>query len=219
MSTIFNREKRALNKKLKKERMERILKAAHRVFLRFPYFEVSMDSIRKIADVPQGRAEMYFGTREDLFLQVLVRASRSWTDDTEAALMASEGELEPSRVSEIITDSITEHADFFRLRALLPMVLEQRLEMTSIMEVTTGMTGHISRLAETISHRCPQIRVAAAHRLLMLLGAYASSLHEAAHESTAMNRLWNSSDSSGLQLDFSSELEILTDTLVGQAVS
>ena len=43
MTALLDQKKRALNKRLKQERMDRILVAAHRAFLRFPYAEVTMD--------------------------------------------------------------------------------------------------------------------------------------------------------------------------------
>jgi AcrR family transcriptional regulator len=219
MSNLFNREKRALNKKLKAERMERILAAAHRVFLRFPYFEVSMDSIRKIADVPQGRAEMYFGTREDLFLRVLRIASRAWAEELEASLTDEEGDLDPGQIAELLTASVQLHPDFFRLRGLLPMVFEQRLEMDSIMTVSGGLGADIGRVADALSARCDAIDASAARRLLLLLQAYGSSLHEAAHQDTSMNRLFNDEESSGFHLDLQAELAALVDTLVARSIN
>ncbi len=79
MAALLNRSKLERAKSLKKERIESILLAGLRAFERFSYAEVTLDSVRKLANVPEGKPELYFGTREELFLRVLNRESQKWS--------------------------------------------------------------------------------------------------------------------------------------------
>lgn len=217
MAALLDRNKRIQNKQLKKERIEKIVKAAHRAFLSFPYFEVTLDSIRKMADVPQGKPELYFGSREDLFLRVLASASKGWAEELENILQTESETISSDQAAEILMASVQLHPDFFRLRGFLPMVLEQGLETASVMALTNGMKENIRSCAAALERRCPDIGQESGTRLLLLLHAYASSLYQIAYESSAMNRLWNDADSSGYRVKFLNELQTLCETLVAQA--
>lgn len=91
------------------ERRRQILSCAVRLFAELPYDDVSTGDVAREAGVARGLINHYFGTKKDLFLEV-VRVMVTVPD--EALLQLPAGDL-PTRVSASVTwflDAVSRHA-------------------------------------------------------------------------------------------------------------
>ncbi len=216
MTALLNRDKLERSKKLKKERIESILQAGLRAFQRFSYPEVTLDSIRKLANVPEGKPELYFGSREELFLRVLSRQSKLWSSALQERLRHSDEQLSPNQVATVLIESVEEHPEFFHLRALLPMVLEHIIDVGAVTILFTTIEGHMQQCGEELGRRCPPLSARDAMRMMVLFQTYASSLLQLTDPSRAMARLSAAEGAGGLAINPEQELNSLAAGLVAR---
>ena len=99
-----NRTRKA--REARQERAKIILEAAHAAFTRYPYSEVSLDTLGQQAGVKQGQATLAYRSREALFMTVVLAQMRKWYDALEADLNASDDPLSPEEAADIIADKL-----------------------------------------------------------------------------------------------------------------
>lgn len=214
MAALLNRSKLERAKSLKKERIESILLAGLRAFERFSYAEVTLDSVRKLANVPEGKPELYFGTREELFLRVLNRESQNWSATLRDGLDCADDELSPNRLSRLLVESFQAHPEFFHLSALLPMVLEHIIDVGAVSIFFTTTTNQLRITADAIRRHCPRLSAREAVELLLLFQTYASGIYQLADPSRAMARLSAAEHVNGMVIDLETEVEAMATDLV-----
>ena len=124
MGKLIDQAKRAQAKEAKEDRKRLIRDAAQESFVNQPYVDVSLDAICLRARLRKGIAAMYFGSKEELFLDLLQRQLVVWSDD----LCARLGEIRSGAgksLVEVVASSLAERPVLTRLLGLLPVVLEQ----------------------------------------------------------------------------------------------
>lgn len=216
MASLLDRSKLERAKALKNERMESILEAGLRAFLRFSYPEVTLDSVRKLANVPEGKPELYFGSREELFLKVLSRQSQAWTTTFRNLLRRTPDPLSPEQLAAVLTNSVTEHPEFCHLRALLPMVLEHIIDVGAVTIFFASINGQLRLAAADLTRKCPRLGESDSVRLVVLFQTYASSLHQLAEPSRALARLSAAEGADGLVADYDRELAIIASDMASR---
>jgi len=219
MAALLDRSKLERAKTLKNERMEKILQAGLRAFQRFSYAEVTLDSVRKLANVPEGKPELYFGSREELFLRVLNRQFQAWASALQDTLEAAAEPLSPDRLARVLVDSVRHQPEFCHLRALLPMVLEHIIDDGAVTIFFASVNSQLNRCSEDLARRCPTLCKRDAIHLLVVFQAYASSLYQLAEPASALARLSATESAEGLDMDYESELISLASWLVSRFVS
>ncbi len=129
MGKLIDQAKRARARAAKGDRKRQIRSAALDSFVNQPYVDVTLDSICLRAKLRKGLAAMYFGSKEELFLDLLQRQLQAWSE----ALVARLGEPgdEGGEAVAAVVASLEERPILTRLLGLLPVVLEQNLDVSA----------------------------------------------------------------------------------------
>ena len=148
-----NRTRRA--REAREERAKRILEAAHTAFIRFPYSEVSLDTLGQQAGVKQGQATLAYRTREELFMTVIRKQMKEWYDALDSSLSSSNDPLSPEEIADLVASSLAERPDLTRLLGPLHMVLELHEDGMQVHTFYHWQRERLLELAETMANRLP----------------------------------------------------------------
>src|SRR5271157_4986746 len=100
----------------KEQRRENILDAAQRVFFEKGLATATMDDIAETAELSKGTLYLYYKSKEDLYLTVLMRGMELLYDVfNEVATGAYSPPKMLSRLSEAYLDYFNKHRDYFRM--------------------------------------------------------------------------------------------------------
>jgi AcrR family transcriptional regulator len=147
------RMKRA--RRAREERAARILAAAHTSFVRFPYSEVSLDTIGQQAGVKQGQASLAFRSREELFITVVRTALGKWFDEFETRLGGSDEDLTVEAASELIASTLAEHHELTRILGSLHTALEIHEDGLQVHEFYQWQYRRLLATAAMLAARIP----------------------------------------------------------------
>ncbi|MBD3854336.1 MAG: TetR family transcriptional regulator, partial [Acidobacteria bacterium] len=145
MGKLIDRKKRERAKQQRAVRKKRVMEEARSTFVRMPYVEVNLDTIGQAADVNRGVASMYFRSKEELFLLLLRDELAEWYREIEKNLGHVNGSLDRGALADLLARSVAERPTMSRYLSLLPVVLEQNIE---VMEVFRFQRWRRDRMAE-----------------------------------------------------------------------
>ena len=117
-----NRTRKA--REARKERAKRILETAESAFVRYPYSDITLDTIGQMAGVKQGQATLAFRSREELYLNIIRRRMTDWYAALEGGLTASDDPLTREEAANFVAASLAERPDFTRLLGPLHAAME-----------------------------------------------------------------------------------------------
>lgn len=208
MGKLINREKLVRAKQQRVQRKQRILEEAGSVFMRMAYTEVTLDTIGQRADVERGIASMYFGSKESLFLVLFRDCLAEWFDCLEQRLSdAVEEDIDRDGLAALLARSVAERPPLTRFLSLLPVVLEQDLEVMEVYRFQRWRSDRMSKVGELIEKKTGAIGSGSGFGLLYRLQLAAAGLETASNPrgSAAFDR--EDPDLAGLWLDLESELK------------
>ncbi|GGM01376.1 TetR/AcrR family transcriptional regulator [Deinococcus aerophilus] len=125
MISDCSRPIRARSATEKRQRRDDILRAAERLWAGTSYTDLSMNEVAREAGLAKGTLYLYFGTKEDLFLELLAGHLRDWTGRLEEALRREQ----PTTLTQLADVLVAVSADNGALRRLLVLystVLERQ---------------------------------------------------------------------------------------------
>jgi AcrR family transcriptional regulator len=207
MGRLINRERRKRAKLAKAERMEAIRREAVRSFLKHSFVEVDLDAIGRRAGVKKGVASMYFGSREELFIEILRTELDDWFSALEHALETGPIRLTTVRLARTLAGSMADRTLLCRLLALAPVALEQNMEIIEAYRLHRWQLERMTEVGGALERRCTRLGdgdgVRLLHRLLLLVAGiqpYADP-----RGSLAVNLL--DPDFEALRVDMAEEIE------------
>jgi AcrR family transcriptional regulator len=207
MGRLIDRERRTRAKQAKKERMRAIREEANRSFLKLPYFEVTLDAIGRRAGVKKGVASMYFGTKEELFLEMLRGELDGWYRELLEKLRERPARLSGRQLARLVASGLAERQLATRLLALAPVVLEQNME---IMEADRFHRWQRERMIEVggeIERRALGLAEGRGVGLLHRIQLVAASVHAYAYPRGSLAFNLYDPDFEDFKLDMGRELE------------
>lgn len=148
-----NRTRRA--KEAREERAKIILEAAYAAFTRFPYSEVSLDTLGQKAGVKQGQASLAFRSREELFLTIVTRSIKEWYDALEVILRSSDDPVDPEEFADLVAASLAARPDLTRLLGPLHMCFELHDDGMQVHAFYRWQRERLLELAELVTTRLP----------------------------------------------------------------
>jgi AcrR family transcriptional regulator len=122
---LHRRRTRAVYESAKQERRRDLLAAAERLFAARDYEEVAVAEIASAACLAKGTVYLYFGTKEELFLELVSRQLVAWTTQLTENLR---GERSASQAARVVASTLAERPVLLRLLALLHVVLERNVD-------------------------------------------------------------------------------------------
>ena len=207
MGRLIDRKRRERAKEAKVERMADIRREAVRSFLKLPYVEVSLDAIGRRAGVKKGVASMYFGSREELFLELIRAELGAWFDAVETSLDAHPARLTDARLARILASSLGDRPVLCRFLALAPVALEQNMEIVESFRLHRWQLERMTEIGATLRRKSPALKDGGGVRLLHRVLLFAAGIQPYADPrgSLAVNLL--DPDFEALQLDIATEVE------------
>ena len=86
MGRLIDPNRTRLAREARQERAKKILDAADSAFVRFPYSQITLDTLGQQAGVKQGQATLAYRSREELFMTVMLTRMKEWYDALETDL-------------------------------------------------------------------------------------------------------------------------------------
>jgi AcrR family transcriptional regulator len=157
MGKLIDPERTKKAKQAREERASRILEAAEAAFIRFPYSEITLDTIGQQAGVKQGQATLAFRSREELYLTVVRNRLTEWYDALETRVTAGDDPLSASEVADLVSSSLAERPDLTRLLGPLHMVFEVHEDGIQVHNFYHWQRGRLLAIADAIARRMPEI--------------------------------------------------------------
>jgi AcrR family transcriptional regulator len=169
MGGLIDRERRDRARQAKADRMSRIREEAVRSFVSLPYFEVTLDGIGHRAGVKKGVASMYFGTKEELYLELLRAELDGWYSELEQRLGAQGSRLSDDRLGRLVAGTLAARPVLARLVSLAPVVLEQSPEIVEAYRFQTWQRERMLAVGGKLELRSLGVREGRGVRLLHLV--------------------------------------------------
>ncbi len=207
MGRLINREKLKRAKENRAVRKQQIFELARSTFARMPYVEVTLDTIGQKADVDRGIASMYFRTREELFLLLLRDELAEWFTALESEFSGCNGEMSIDRLAELIARSLGERPVLTRFLSVMPVVLEQNVELMEVFRFQRWRRDRIVEIGEAIEKVFPDLAAGDGFKVLYLAQLLVTGLEPAANPRGSAAFEKGDPDYAGFWIDLAKELE------------
>ncbi len=146
--------KRARTDAQKAQRRATLLDAAARMFRDQPLESISLNAIAREANVSKASVYRYFGSREELFLQLTLGEFEGWREALTTRLDRLEGRGDAATIAAALVEATIEHETFARLASMLTTVLERNVTTEAVyafkMEMMGGVAGMLGALGRAL---------------------------------------------------------------------
>ena len=162
---------RARSQEAKQVRRDAILDAARRLFEEKSYEGLTVDAVAKTSRIAKGTVYLYFGTKEAIFLELLLGEVESWF----AALAEPLEAVRPGDVraiAELLAGSLGERRTLRRLASLLHQTLEQNVDADTVRSFKLRALDSMAPTAARLERRLPQLSAGDGLKLLLDLHAF-----------------------------------------------
>jgi AcrR family transcriptional regulator len=203
---LIDKQKLARNRRERGDRKRRILEAARRAFLRMPYSGIDLETIAKLAKVRDGQPAMYFGSKEELFVQILQGELRLWEEEVASCLGVEDERHELDEVVATLARTVAESRLLTRLLTLMPMVVEQHPDPSEVLGAYHEMSRSVERTGALIDHRVRALQAGDGARLLRRLHILIPGLQEHARPTGIAALRVADADLATVEGDFETEL-------------
>lgn len=209
MGRLIDPARRAAAKEAKEERTHRIRKEALRSFVKLPFVEVTLDAIGQRAGAKRGVASMYFGSKEELFLQLLREELDPFYEELLKQLRARAARLPNPRLARLLAHELAGRTVLCRLLALAPIVLEQNMEIMEAHRFHRWQRDRMSEVGREIERRSRGLDRGEGLRLLLRLQLMAAAAYPFADPRGSLAVNLHDPDFADFHLDVAEELEQL----------
>lgn len=207
-------KRRARKDEDKEARRTAILAAAARLIADRPPTELKMAEVAAGAGLAKGTLYLYFATREELLLALLVERLWRWLDDVDAGL-ATRRHPTAVEIARLFTRTLERHPPLARLLAILQGILEHNLPFATALEFKSQLLGRMAATAALLERALPRLRGQGV-RVLLQMNALLIGLQQMADPSEVMARALAEPPLSALRVDFDKELpRAITALLIG----
>jgi len=180
MGKLINQEKRKLARAQRDAMRARILDAARKSYMTFPFAQVDLETIRKRAKVRSGLPSLLFGSIESLFIELIAIELEEWYRAVHARLDEDQSPLGEAEVADLLAESLAERETLTRLLTLLPHVLEHQMEQIGVMLLDRSQKEWKAKIARALEARVPCLETGDGALFLRRLEILASGLQNAA---------------------------------------
>lgn len=180
MGKLINQDRRKQAREQRDAARLRILDAARKSYLTFPFNQVDLDAIRKRARVRRGLPSLLFGSIESLFMELIAIDLEEWYRAVHARLSADEGPLSEAEAAGLFAETLAEREALTRLLNLLPHVLEHQMEQLGVMLLDQSQKQWKQKIARALEARVACLQPGDGALFLRRLEVLASGLQTVA---------------------------------------
>jgi AcrR family transcriptional regulator len=162
---------RARSQQAKQVRRDAILDAARRLFEEKSYEGLTVDAVAKTSRIAKGTVYLYFGTKEAIFLELLLGEVEAWF----AALAEPLEAVNPGDVgaiADLLSRSLGERRTLRRLASLLHQTLERNVDLETVRSFKQRALESMRPTAARLESRLPQFQAGDGLALLLDLHAF-----------------------------------------------
>jgi AcrR family transcriptional regulator len=197
--------KRARGQEQKEVRRREILATAEALFRDQSFAETTMAEVAARAGLSKGAVYLYFETKEQLFLAMLVDELAAWLDVVDARLES--GAVRRSEaVARLLAASLAERPTMTKLLSLLEGVLERNIDEETALAFKRFFAARLERTGALLEARLPSLRSGGGARLLVQMHALVVGLRQMSDPAPVMKRLADQPGMALFQIDFEREL-------------
>ncbi len=207
MGKLIDRKKRERAKQQRAARKKRVMEEARSTFVRMPYVEVSLDTIGQAANVNRGVASMYVRSKEELFLLLLRDELAEWYREIEKKLGDLNGSLDWGALADLLARSVAEMPTMSRYLSLLPVVLEQNIEVMEVFRFQRWRRDRMAEAGKSVERSTGFLEPGQGSRLLYLVQLVAAGLEPAANPKGAAAFERGDPEFKGFWIDLEAELK------------
>lgn len=168
------RSRKALRQSEKEERKRAICASAHELYRKLDFDEIKMTDIAETTGLAKGTLFLYFRTKEELFLELLIEEYEQWFHGADGILTSGHHNSEAAwkqALQKYIADSVESQETLYRLVAILHPVLERNINLEAAIRFKTFLSEHIRRTGGLIEEVLPTLRGGKGLKLLVQLQA------------------------------------------------
>lgn len=205
---------RARRPEQKRQREAAILEAARRLALRDGVRNVSLADIA--ADVGMHKTALlrYFGTREEIYLNIATELWQEWAQTLSAEIVA----LAPGDVTGIATafaDSLEKRPLLCDLFTHAPLNLERNVSLTAVVTFKLAAVTGVAILTKAVQRVLPELTTDDGNELLVGVTTLAAGLWQLGHPPPAVAKLYvEHPGMAHTAIEFTSAVKRLTETLM-----
>lgn len=198
----------------KESRRRDLLRAAAAAFVGRSYASVTVAEIARGAGLAKGTVYLYFETKEELFLQLVLDQLGDWLDEVERELTAETALLSAEALARLLARTLVRREQLTRLLAILHAVLEQNIPAAVARAFKRELLVRTSRAGALLERRFLDFEPGDGARFLLHLHAATIGLHQMAHPSPEIAALLAGPELSPLRIDFPQALQAHTAALL-----
>jgi AcrR family transcriptional regulator len=204
---------RARSQEAKQVRREAILDAAQRLFHEKSYEGLTVDAVAKTSRIAKGTVYLYFGTKEAIFLELLLLEIESWF----AALADPLDLLQPGDVrgvAELLSRSLEERRTLRRLASLLHQTLEQNVDAATVRSFRRRALDSMLVPAARLERCLPQLAPGEGQKLLLDVHAFVIGVGHMAEPGPVVAQVIAEPGFEILRVDFVTKLRELIEMIL-----
>jgi len=164
---------RARSADQKEQRREAILAAARDLADRSGVARVSLGDIAAAVGLAKSNVLRYFGTREEVYLQLTMRAGTEWATAASAGLRSASGFLE---VAGVLADAYADRPLYCDLTTHTETMLEHNVSVEALRVHKVWAIDMYWRVGRDIAAACPPLTDADGAALVMTASAFVAKL-------------------------------------------
>lgn len=182
---------RARRPEQKQQRHQAILDAARALAERDGVGGVSLAGIAAGVGMHKSALLKYFGTREEIFLQLAELEWQAWADSTVAALDAAPTSDPVEHVVTALSGSLVDRPLFCQLLMHTALTLEHNVSLEALRREKAATMAALEEVTAATHRALPELTPTACFELLAASGIVAAGLWQVAHPPPAVRMLKN----------------------------
>lgn len=190
----------------KNERKDAIYQAAYSLFKEKGYDGVSFNGIAAQAGFTKSNMYRYFGSKEEIFLNVFGDLFENWFDDCFAQLQSFEQEVAIEHFAKCWVSTLLKHPEFLDLTPLMFISLEANSSFEQLIEFKRRSKGLLYQLALEIGRIYPALQGENAFQFLTLSYAASTNYWAGSKQNDALTKVYVLEEFKDLKPDFEKNL-------------
>ncbi len=200
---------RARSDEQKIERVDQIIEATVSLYSKMPYHSITLSTVAKELSFTRANLYKYFKTKEEIFLQIIVRDLRCWADDFHHALEDIQGgSIE--EFAQIWSSSIARHSRLLELMGLMNTIIEQNVTLEKLVAHKQIFFQILGDVVGDVSTIFPQFSLDECNMMVHRISFYAIGLYPTTKQNELQEEAIAISQIPYIKPDFIEELSIMT---------
>lgn len=198
--------RRARQPEQKEQRRAAILDAAVAMLDEQGFDGVSLNAIARRVGLAKSNVYRYFGSREEIFVELLIEDATAWTKEVERELAPWAGSDDVVSVAGVLASTCASRERMCQLISVAAPTLEQNVSEQAIVRFKTEMLGLLLRGTNALHAAVPGLPVASCGRFFRLAFALIAGLWPSAQPAPVVVRALARPELAVFRVDFEADL-------------